>query len=179
MSRRFGSTKQLQIIDGVPMVRRAAVLARAVCEDNTLLVVGHDQQRVVAAANGECQFIAVNDNFAEGLGSSIACAARSLAPSADALLILLADQPLITEDHLNALLGVWSGDDDEIVATSFADVQGPPVLLPGSSFPRLFELGGDAGARKIIQDPDFRVSSVKFEQAAVDVDLPEDLDQII
>ena len=160
------------------MVRRAAVLARAACEDNTLLVVGHDQQRVVAAAEGECQFIAINENFADGLGSAIACAARSLAPSADALLILLADQPKINEPHLNALLGAWSGDSDEIVATSFAGVQGPPVLLPGSSFPQLLELSGDAGARKLLQHPDFRVTSVKFEQAAVDIDLPEDLNQI-
>ena len=178
MSRRFGSTKQLQKIDGVPMVRRAAALARSVCGEKSLLVAGFDHENIVAAAGKECQFIAINENYADGIGSSIACAARSLASSADSLLILLADQPRISEDHLNALLGAWSGDDDEIVVTSFAGVQGPPVLLPRSSFPKLVELDGDIGAKKLLQDSDYQVKSVKFEQAAVDIDLPEDLNQL-
>lgn len=178
MSQRFGSTKQLQKIDGVPMVRRAAALARAVCGEKSLLVAGFDHENIVAAAGTQCQFITINENYADGIGSSIACAARSLAPSADALLILLADQPKINEPHLNALLGAWSGDDDEIVVTSFADVQGPPVLLPRSSFPKLVELDGDTGAKKLLQDSDYQVKSVKFDEAAVDIDLPEDLNQL-
>ena len=177
-SQRFGGTKQLQEVDGASMVRNCAALARAVCGDQTLLVVGFKQRSVVAAADGECHFIAINDNYADGIGSSIACAARSLAHSADALLILLAEQPLITEEHLNALLGAWSGDDDAIVATAFADAQGPPVLLPRSTFPRLAELSGDNGARKLLRDPRYRVSSVTFEPAAVNIDRPEDLDQL-
>ena len=177
-SQRFGAIKQLQKVDGAPMVRNCAALARTVCADNTLLVAGFEQQSVVAAAAGECQFIAINDNYADGIGSSIACAARTLVHSADALLILLADQPLITEDHVNALLGAWSGDDDEIVATAYAGIQGPPVLLPRSTFPLLAELSGDSGARKILQDPDFRLTSVNFDQAAVDIDRPEDLKQL-
>jgi molybdenum cofactor cytidylyltransferase len=178
MSRRFGSTKQLQKIDGVPMVRRAAALARAVCGEKSLLVAGFDHENIVTAADKQCQFIAINESYADGIGSSIACAARSLAPSADALLILLADQPRISEDHLNALLGAWSGDDNEIVATSFAGVQGPPILLPRSSFPKLVELDGDIGAKKLLQDSDYQVKSVKFDEAAVDIDVPEDLNQL-
>ncbi len=160
------------------MVRLAAALARAVCGEKSLLVAGFNHQDVVTAADKQCQFIAINENYADGVGSSIACAARSLAPSADALLILLADQPRISEDHLNALLGAWSGDSDEIVATSFAGAQGPPVILPRSSFRQLVELSGDTGARKLLQDPDYQVKSVKFEPAAVDIDRPEDLNQL-
>ena len=177
-SQRFGSTKQLQVIDGIPMVRKAAMLARAVCGNRSLLVAGFDHQKVVAAADGQCQFIAINERFADGVGTSIACAARSLAPSADALLILLADQPRISEDHLNAVLNAWSGDRDEIVATSFAGVQGPPVLLPRTLFTRLAELSGDKGARALFQDPDIRVSTIAFDPAAVDIDRAEDLDQL-
>lgn len=160
------------------MVRKSAYLARAVCGNNSLLVAGFDQHKIVAAVDGACQFIAVNENFADGIGSSIACASKSLAQSADAMLILLADQPLISADHLEALVSAWSGDDDEIVATAYAGIQGPPVLLPRSTFPLLAELSGDSGARKILQDPDFRLTSVKFDQAAVDVDRPEDLKQL-
>lgn len=177
-AQRFGSTKQLHLIDGEAMVRKSAVLARAVCGNKTLLITGFDQQKVVAAADGQCEFFAINDDFADGIGSSIACAARSLAESADVLIIMLADQPLISEDHVKALLNAWSGGDDEIVATAFADVQGPPILLPRSMFPQLAELNGDTGARTLLDDPALRVSSVRFEPAAVDIDRPEDLSQL-
>lgn len=178
MSRRFGSNKQLHKIDGVPMVRKVAALARAVCGNNTLLIVGYDHHCVTAAADGECQFIAINEDFADGIGSSIACAAKSLAFSADAMLILLADQPLINVEHLNDVLSAWSGDDEEIIATSFSGVQGPPVLLPRSLFPRLAKLSGDSGARDLLHDSQCRLSFVHFEPAAVDIDSPEDLKKL-
>ena len=174
-SQRFGATKQLLEVDGVPIVRGAASLARAVCGDYTLLVVGHEWGNVVAAAEGQCQFVAINEDYTDGIGASIACAARSLAQSADSLLIMLADQPLITADHLNALLSAWSGDDDEIVATAFAGVKGPPVLMPRATFADLARLGGDTGARKLFDNPDYRVTTVWFDPAAVDIDSPEDL----
>ena len=174
-SQRFGTTKQLLEVDGVPMVQRAATLARAVCGDNTLLVAGHEWRNVVAAAGEQCRFVAINEDYVDGIGSSIACATRSLAQSADCILIMLADQPLITADHLNALLSAWSGDDDEIVATAFAGVQGPPILMPRSTFPDLASLSGDSGARKLLDSPNFRVTTVWFDPAAVDIDSPEDL----
>ena len=177
-SQRFGATKQLQKINGEPLVYRAAALARDVCRENTLLIVGHDWQNVVAAADRQCQFVSINEHFASGIGTSIACAARALTHTADALLIMLADQPLISADHLNALLSGWSGDDDEIVATAFAGVQGPPVLMPRSTFSGLAELSGDSGARKLLDDPDYRLTTVWFDPAAVDIDSPEDLSRL-
>ena len=174
-SQRFGATKQLFEVDGVPMVCKAATLARAVCGDHTLLVAGHEWGDVVAAAEGQCQFVAINEDYTDGIGASIACAARSLAQSANSLLIMLADQPLITAEHLSALLSAWSGDDDEIVATAFAGVQGPPVLMPRSTFSDLARLSGDSGARKLLDSPKYRLTNVRFEPAAVDIDSPDDL----
>jgi len=174
-SQRFGATKQLLEVDGVPMVCKAAALAHAVCGDYTLLVAGHEWGDVVAAAEGQCQFVAINEDYTDGIGASIACAARSLAQSANSLLIMLADQPLITAEHLNALLSAWSGDDDEIVATAFAGSRGPPVLMPRSTFSDLARLSGDSGARKLLDSPDYRLTTVCFEPAAVDIDSPDDL----
>ena len=177
-AQRFGATKQLQIFDGEALVRRAAALARSVCSEKTLLVAGHDWRKVVEAADEQCQFIAINEQHADGIGTSIACAARSLKKAADALLILLADQPLINADHLNALLSAWSGDADEIVASAYAGVQGSPVLMPRDAFSQLAELRGDSGARKLMDDPDYRVSTVWFDPAAIDIDTREDFNRL-
>ncbi len=177
-SQRFGANKQLQVLNGQPLVRHAAALARAVCGKNTLLIVGHEWRRVVAAADQQCQFVAINEDYGDGIGTSIAVAAKSLAHTADCMLILLADQPLISEDHLNALLSAWSGDDQEIVATAFAGTQGPPVLMPRAAFSELAMLEGDTGARKLLENPDFQLTTVWFDPAAIDIDSPDDLDRL-
>ena len=175
---RFGGAKQLAEIDGQPMVRRACELARAVCGDNTLLVAGQDSVAVLRAAGDDVGFVVVNDHHDDGIGSSIAAAVRPLAQTAGGILLLLADQPLITEAHLRDLLACWKGGESEIVATSFAGTLGPPVLFPPGSFPTLTKLSGDRGARSLLHDTRFDVKTVAFEDAAVDIDTQDQLETV-
>ena len=172
---RYGSTKQLEVVDGKTLVRRAAELARDACGDKTVLVTGHDSATVARAAGNAVRFLVVNDRHTEGLGSSIAAAVKAVSHAADGVLLLLADQPLITVSHLQALKKRWSGADDEIVATSFESTMGPPVLFPRDTFPALSKLSGDRGARSLLKDSRFTIKTVEFEDAAVDIDTPEDL----
>jgi molybdenum cofactor cytidylyltransferase len=172
---RFGRTKQLETFDGMALVRRAANCVRDVCGDNTVLVTGHDYAAVAAAAGDAARFVLVNEHYGVGIGGSIAMAARSLSHTATGILLMLADQPLITTAHLRAIRDTWSGASDEIVATSFAGTMGPPVLFPRGAFDALAELSGDCGARQLLQDVRFTVRTITFEGAAVDIDTPDDL----
>lgn len=173
--RRFGSNKQLALLDGEPLVRRAAHLAHTVCGENSLLVTGFESERILQAADGYCSRVTCNEKYASGMGSSIAHAAEILADKASALLIILADQPLVTEEHLDSLLQRWSGSDTEIVASSYGDTRGAPVLIPDGCFPDLLHLDGDRGAKVLFDDPRFTLESIDFAPAAVDVDTAEDL----
>lgn len=170
---RYGRNKQLEDFNGKALVRRAAELAREVCGENTILVTGHDSAAVANAAGDAARFLVVNDRHSEGMGSSIAAAAKAVSHVADGILLMLADQPLITASHLRALCDNWSGADDEIAATSFAGTVGPPVLFPPGAFPALAKLAGDRGARRVLQDTRYTVKSVDFEDAAVDIDTPD------
>ncbi len=175
---RFGATKQLADIDGTPMVRLALESATRVCGNRTLLVTGHDSTAVACACTGLPGFVAVNEAFDQGIGSSIAHAADRLSSLAAGLLLVLADQPLVRERHLQAVVDAWSGDDDEIVASSYDGTRGPPALLPRACFANLAALDGDRGARHLFDDERFRVTTVVCEAAALDVDVPDDLKQI-
>jgi CTP:molybdopterin cytidylyltransferase MocA len=175
---RYGRTKQLEVFDGEALVRRAAELARETCGDNTILVTGHDSAAVAKAAGDAARFLVVNDRHTEGLGNSIAAAVKTVSHTADGILLLLADQPLITVSHLQALKKRWSGADDEIVATSFDNTMGPPVLFPSGAFRALANLSGDKGARAILRDSRFTVKTIDFEDAAIDIDTPDDLTRL-
>ena len=175
---RYGRNKQLDDFNGTPLVRRAAELAHEVCGENTVLVTGHDSAAVAEAAGNGIRFRVVNDRHAEGMGGSIATAVRAVSHVADGILLLLADQPLITVSHLQALRDNWSGAPDEIIATSFANTMGPPVLFPRGAFDDLAVLSGDKGARDILRDARFTIKTIQFEDAAVDIDTPDDLTRL-
>ena len=119
-----------------------------------------------------------NDAFSDGIGSSIAAGIRPIRHTARAAIVLLADQPLISAAHLNALIRAWSGDTSEIVATSFANSSGPPTLFPAGCFHELAGLKGDSGGKRLFQDKRFKLKTVRFDPAAADIDTPEDLKRI-
>jgi molybdenum cofactor cytidylyltransferase len=177
-SRRFGRSKQLEGFEGKPLVRHAADLAHAVCGSRSVLVAGHDSVAVIEAAGDATRFLIVNERYEEGLGGSIALVPKALSHVASAVLLLFADQPLITAHHLRALIDTWSGADNEIVATAFAGTTGPPVLFPRGAFEALGKLSGDKGAKSMLQDPRFDVTTIPFEDAAVDIDTPSDMAQL-
>lgn len=172
---RFGTSKQLSTFEDESLVHRATRIAREVCGPNSVLVAGHDASNVIAAADGGCEFLIVNEDYEHGMGSSIALAARALGRIADALLLILADQVLVTTAHLQDIVTAWPGTDEDIVASAYGGTSGPPVLLPSGCLPELAAMGGDQGARQLFSDERFRVTTIDFEDAGVDIDTPADL----
>ena len=174
-STRFGSTKQLAEFAGETLVGRAVHLAEELCGERTVLVVGSDWKRVLAACDPLRGFFVHNDNYKSGMASSIACGVNSVAHGADAVLLLMADQPLVTAEHLSSLISEWRGAPNEIVISEYSGVKGPPVVFPAHCFDGLMKLEGDQGARSVLSDTKVSVRGLAFEAAAVDIDTPEDL----
>ncbi len=177
-SSRFGSTKQLSEYDGTSLVARAVRLAEQACGDRSVLVVGRDWKRVLAACGSQRGFLVRNERYASGMAGSIACGVRSVAHSADAVLIVLADQPLITPEHLNSLLEKWKKATDNIIVSEYLGVRGPPVIFPAHCFDHLMKLEGDQGARALLKDSRYSVGGLAFDAAAIDIDTPEDLENL-
>ena len=98
---------------------------------------------------------------------------------AAAVIIMLADQPLVTAAHIGQIIEKWGNDPDAIVATRYSGVDGPPVLFGHSYFAELCELEGDAGARQVLQAHQYAVRTVEFAPAAIDIDTPDDLKALL
>jgi molybdenum cofactor cytidylyltransferase len=174
-STRFGRTKQLEQFDGRPLAARALRKAEAVCGARSILVTGKDWQEVAAACGPLAGYFVINNDYEQGLSSSIACGVRAVAESADAILLMLADLPLVTREHLANLVSTWRASPQAIVASEFEDTLGPPIVFPKADFDALLQLSGDRGARPIIDANKERVKAIACEEAAFDIDRPEDL----
>ncbi len=175
---RFGSPKQLLEFEGESLVGRAVRLAEGVCGDRSVLVVGSDWKKVLAACGPQRGFFVRNDHYESGMAGSIACGVGSVASVADAVLLIMADQPLITAEHLSSLIQEWSKSVDNIIVSEYAGVQGPPVIFPAHCFDKLMQLEGDQGARALLSDPALSVKGLAFDAASIDIDTPEDLENL-
>ncbi len=174
-STRFGRTKQLEQFEGMSLAAGALRKAESVCGKRSVLVTGKDWQEVATTCEPLAGYFVINNDYEQGLASSIACGVRSVAESADAILLMLADLPLVTTEHLTKLVNAWAESPRTIVASAFEDTLGPPVVFPKADFHALLQLTGDRGAQPIIDANKERVQAIACEEAAFDIDRPEDL----
>ncbi len=175
LSERFGAVKQLARYRGQPLAARALRIAESVCGNRTVLVTGHHGAAVHAACAPIAGFLVHNSDYRQGLASSIAHGVAALRHAADGVLLLLADQPLIDQQHLTRLAERWSAAPERIVATAYAGKSGVPVIFPQRLFDDLCNLTGDTGAQPLLRRCGSDVVTVHCEAAATDIDRPEDL----
>jgi molybdenum cofactor cytidylyltransferase len=178
-SRRLGQPKQLILIEGESLLRRSARLAiEAGCQP-VVVVLGFDAERMLPELAGLAVDVAINANWSSGMGSSLACGVQAVLaarPEADALLVLVCDQPRLTASHLGALLARHAAGPAAIVASAYAGRSGVPAIFAAGLFPELQHLEGDRGARDLIFC--HGAQTVDWPDGALDIDTPTDLSSL-
>jgi molybdenum cofactor cytidylyltransferase len=113
-----------------------------------------------------------NSDFAQGLGTSIACGVRAL-PEGSHVLIVLGDMPGLRADVVRVLVG-GAGAGRIVVPRYLADPDTPghPVLFGAGFRPELERLAGDAGARSVVEAHPESVLRVDVPGALGDIDSP-------
>ena len=92
-----------------------------------------------------------------------------------AVIILLADQPFISQVLLQSMMQTFAEGNSPIVACDYGNQLGVPILFDKSFFPELLKLQGDRGAKSFLQKYTERISIVDFKEGLFDIDTPEDL----
>lgn len=121
--------------------------------------------------------IVLNNNWQEGMASSIRCgveAAMKLEPGPDGLIIMVCDQPFISAGVLKNLYKTQQETGKTIVASSYHNIPGVPALFHESFFKDLMKLKGDTGARKLLKDNADLLGMIHFQKGETDIDTMND-----
>jgi molybdenum cofactor cytidylyltransferase len=177
---RFGGAKQLADIAGEPMVRR---VARVLLETDVpvIAVTGAYADDVEIVLDDLPLSMIRCEDWQLGMGNSLAAGAREAVdayPQATALVICLADQPMLGKASIQAMLERHKAAPDRILVSEQDGAQGPPVLFPQDCFAALMTLSGTRGARSLLEQHAERVE-VMSSSGGVDVDTLEDLEQVL
>jgi molybdenum cofactor cytidylyltransferase len=174
-STRFGSPKQLVRLNGRPLLHLAVSRAVEVAGQAVTVVLGANAADLAPLLRHTPAAVIVNRDWHEGMGSSVRAGIARVPATADAALLMLADQPAVTAEDLRRLAATWRRQPHCIVAAYYAGVTGVPAIFPREDFTALGGLRGDAGARAILKRGGGRVVRVPLPAAAIDIDTPEDL----
>ncbi|PWU20158.1 MAG: nucleotidyltransferase family protein [Candidatus Rokuibacteriota bacterium] len=180
LSRRMGQAKLLLPVRGSTVVWHTVQGVLGAGVKPVVIVTGREHEAIAQALVGVPVDIALNDHPEAGQASSIRAGVAALPAGAEAVLIVLGDQPFLDDRIIPALVAARSDTGKPIAAPRYRDGRGNPVLFSRSVFPELLEVRGDQGARAVVErDPD-RVALVEFDfSMPPDLDTPEDYERLL
>ena len=177
LSRRFGEpNKLLEPLAGVPIVVRTVDAMLASKAKPVLVVVGHQADEVREALAGRAVEFVVNPAYEEGLGASLRAGIEALGADVDGALVALGDMPWVQASHIDLLIDAFDPKGPGSICVPVHDrKRGHPVLWSARHFAEMKKLGGDTGARSILEHHADAVQTVDVDDAAVhlDIDTPE------
>lgn len=177
-SRMNGADKLLLAVDGAPLLRRQARIARSVTTGPVLVALPPPPHDRYAALDGVDVTPVVVADADEGMNASLRSAMSRVPEVADHAMVMLGDLPDLTTDDLNFVLQsvekypenlVWRG------ATQDGE-PGHPVVFARSLFAPIAGLSGDSGGRGIMRLAKNKLHLVPLpgSHARTDLDTPDD-----
>lgn len=172
-SSRMGQPKQLLPYRGKPLLRHAVEQALGAACGPVVVVLGSNPTAFEVVLEGLPVEVCVNPRWEEGMGTSIhagVCAAGD----AEAVILTLADQPLLTSAIYSRLWELHLQSSKPVVASSYAGTVGVPVLFHKSRFPALLGLAAGQGCKGLILSAGEDAQLVDCPEAETDVDTVRD-----
>jgi molybdenum cofactor cytidylyltransferase len=181
-STRMGRNKLLLELDGETLVRRAVRAAVEAGLDRVVVVLGHDEERVRSELGGLACQIVVNADYARGAGTSVHAGVRQAA-DADAVVIMLADMPLVTAAMIAALAGRYRATGAPLVVSHYRDAhsrtQAPPTLFDRGLLAELLSIDDDQCGKRVVRNHQDEAQVLTWPASALrDVDLLGDYEAL-
>jgi len=172
-SRRYGSPKQMVVVDGMTLLEHAIETAAVAGLQPVAAVVPVWLSRPARYDDERLRWIR-NALPERGMSVSLRLGLDALGGEVDAAVILLGDQPRVPPEAISRLLAARG--DRPIVASQSGGILAPPVLVEASHFHLAEGLSGDIGLRQLLLDHPELVRAVEVGGHPPDIDTPEDLD---
>jgi molybdenum cofactor cytidylyltransferase len=178
-STRMGKPKQLLPYQGRSLLRYTVEQAIASKAQPIVVVLGAYAELIQPNIKDLPIDVVENPSWSQGMSTSIHVGMSALdMTSVDAVIITLCDQPFVSAQIFDRLIETYHSIHSAIVASKYQQTCGVPALFDRALFPHLLELKGQAGAKRIIDQYPNHLHAVPFEPGAIDIDTPDDYENL-
>jgi molybdenum cofactor cytidylyltransferase len=180
-STRMGKNKLLFDLDGEPVVRRAVHRATTAGLDPVIVVLGYEAELVRRELGGldpPCHIV-VNSDYELGINSSLKTGIAALPATAVAVVVMLADMPLVTAEMIATLVTRYRASYAPLVISDYEGVNAPPMLYDRVLFEELRVMEGEGCGRQVVRRHRTSAVVVAWPVAALtDLDVPADYERV-
>ena len=177
-SRRLGRPKQLLPFGDATLLDHTIATARRCGFGQLIVALGGSAEHVRARVDLSDTEVVVNEQFGQGCSSSIAAAMGIVDARADALVLLLGDQPGVTPATVRAL--VDGRGEAELAVCRYDDGRGHPFAFGRRVFGELAGLHGDKAVWKLLERGGAAVAEVVVPgPVPLDVDTWKDYETVL
>ncbi len=173
-SSRMGKLKQLMPLGENTILEQTLdnLLGSKVIE--VIVVLGHKAEEITKRLSGRPVKLVVNPLYRKGMGTSIAAGLKFVDSQAQAVMLVLGDQPYVDSPTINRLIDAFGTNKKGIIIPTHKKQRGHPLIFDRKYQAQLHNLSGDIGGREIIrQNPeDVLEVPVKCEGVVIDIDTP-------
>lgn len=150
-SSRLGQPKQLLPFGPTTLLGHVVAEARAArALDERIVIIGAAADAVRSQVDLAGVTVVENPEFGEGCAASYRTGLSVIAPGADAVAILLGDQPGVEAAVIDAVVEAWRREPSPIACAAYRGRPGHPLVFARALFPQLEALQGDKAAWKIV-----------------------------
>jgi molybdenum cofactor cytidylyltransferase len=149
-SKRMGTPKQLLPWGNTTVLQRVVDIAEASRLEIVRLILGCRADEIASRITVSSKtHILVNQDFRDGMSSSIKCGIKNTPPDAEAFMLLLGDQPLIDTHVIDTLIDAYRVGRHGITIPVYNGRRGHPVIFDSRYRVELLSIS-DQGAREVV-----------------------------
>ena len=147
-----------------------------------VVVTGAYHAEIQDSLQGQPVILVYNADWETGMASGIVAGlteALNIESHLQAVIVAVCDQPYISAELFRSLMEELALSGKGLIACTYSETLGTPVLFAQSYFKELLMLSGDAGAKQLLKRYPDDVATVPFPEGAIDIDTEEDFEKII
>jgi molybdenum cofactor cytidylyltransferase len=174
-AKRMGQTKQLLPWGETTVLAQVLRNVEASAVHNILVVTGHEAEKVEQIATESGAETVFNPVYGAGeMVSSLQTAVSHLPDHIAAVLVVLADQPMVETAVIDQLLEAYWQQKGRLIAPVYQGKRGNPVLIDRAYFAELLDLPADSAPRHLLRrhESDLHLVPVASDSVLHDLDHP-------
>ena len=175
-SRRMNSPKMLLPFGKKTIIEEVLENVTASRADRTIVVIGSSADKVTDLAGNYTVTVCYNDNYKQGMLSSVWCGYNNLPEVYGAAIIFLGDQPMIKTAVIDSLIDKYNKENGGIIVPVCKGRRGHPILIGYKYHREVMDLDPGKGLRELTSrfPDDVHEVEITAPEILKDIDTLED-----